>query len=377
MANCNENIGVAHDFVSNLQIEAIQTVMPMKQTDPRISRRVFIGENSGSGNFQRRFHMVFCYNKISETDSGSMVAGWIKESLGKALVEKPLLAGRLRSIGENDTNYGEFEIVSNDSGVRLIEAEIQMNFDDFIHLKEKKNIEGQLVFWDDIHEPNTPYSPLFYVQVTNFKCGKYSVGISCSLFLEDPYSMTSFLNRWSKIHINMVSEADAPKIPTFFLPKLRRKGCSSPTLYSSLNTSNYHVNDTLIFKLPLKILNLSDDINKNNLVEKCVEEVENKYGKNLSTKLCLFVRETSEDVNVETFTREGINSFGSIKNGLISANYLDDLGLADNMRFNEENKAIHFSCWIINPGNEDLLLITPSPGDESGSQKNVIVTMRD
>lgn len=175
----------------------------------------------------------------------------------------------------------------------------------------------------------------------------------------------------------MVSEADAPKIPTFFLPKLRRKGCSSPTLYSSLNTSNYHVNDTLIFKLPLKILNLSDDINKNNLVEKCVEEVENKYGKNLSTKLCLFVRETSEDVNVETFTREGINSFGSIKNGLISANYLDDLGLADNMRFNEENKAIHFSCWIINPGNEDLLLITPSPGDESGSQKNVIVTMRD
>ncbi|KAH0645816.1 hypothetical protein KY284_033700 [Solanum tuberosum] len=70
MANCNENIGVAHDFVSNLQIEAIQTVAPMKQTDPRISRRVLIGENSGSGNFQRRFHMVFCYNKASETDSG-------------------------------------------------------------------------------------------------------------------------------------------------------------------------------------------------------------------------------------------------------------------------------------------------------------------
>ncbi|KAH0643005.1 hypothetical protein KY289_033979 [Solanum tuberosum] len=164
MAYCNENIGVAHDFVSNLQIEAIQTVMPMKQTDPRILRRVLIGENPGSDNFQRRFHMVFCYNKASETDSGWMVAGWIRESLGKALVEKPLLAGRLRSIGENNTNYGEFEIVSNDSGVRLIEAEMPMNFDDFIHLNEKKNVEGQLVFWDDIHEPSTQYSPLFYVQ---------------------------------------------------------------------------------------------------------------------------------------------------------------------------------------------------------------------
>ncbi|KAH0643004.1 hypothetical protein KY289_033978 [Solanum tuberosum] len=105
------NIGVAHDFVSNLQIEAIQTVAPMKQTDPRISRRVLIGENSGSGNFQRRFHMVFCYNKASETDSGWIVAGWIKESLGKALVEKPLLAGRLRSIGENDTPSVPFYVM--------------------------------------------------------------------------------------------------------------------------------------------------------------------------------------------------------------------------------------------------------------------------
>lgn len=166
MANCNENIGVAHDCSTNLQIEAIQTVMPMKPTDPRLSRRVLIGENPSSGNFKRRFHMVFCYNKASEKDSGWMVAGWIRESLGRALSEKPLLAGRLRSKEENDTNYGEFEIVSNDSGVRLIEAEMPINLDDFLHLKEKKNVEGKLVFWDDIHEPITQYSPLFYVQVS-------------------------------------------------------------------------------------------------------------------------------------------------------------------------------------------------------------------
>lgn len=215
-----------------------------------------------------------------------------------------------------------------------------------------------------------------FFQVTNFKCGRYSIGISCSLFLADPYAMTSFLNRWSKIHINMVSEADTPKIPTFFLPNLKKKGCS-PTLSSSSNTSNYHVNDTLIFKLPSMFLNLRDDIHKNNLAKNCAEEVEDKFGKKLSTKLCLFVRETSEDVNVETFSREEISSFGSVNSGLISANYWDDLGLADDIRFNEENKAVHFSCWIINPGNEDLVLITPSLGDEGGSGKNVIVTMTD
>ncbi|CAN4078058.1 unnamed protein product [Withania somnifera] len=372
MANCNENNGVAH-FDSNLQIEAIQTVMPMKPTDPRLSRGVLLGENLGSDNFQRRLHMVFCYNKASETDSGWMVAGWIRESLGTALVENPLFAGRLRRIGENNSN-GEFEIVSNDSGVRLIEAKMPMTLDDFLELKDKRNVEAELVFWDGVHEPNPQYSPLFYVQVTNFKCGRYSIGISCSLFLADPYGLTSFLNIWSKIHINMVSEADAPKIPTFFLPNLRKKGCS-PTLYSTSSTSNCHVNDTLIFKLTSKLLNFRDDIHINNLAEKCAEEAKNKFGKKLSTKLCLFVREISQDVKVDTFSREGISPFHSVNTRLISANW-DDLGLVDSIRFSEENKAVYFSCWIINPGNEDLVLITPSDlDDESGSEKNVIVTV--
>ncbi|CAN4078059.1 unnamed protein product [Withania somnifera] len=317
--------------------------MPMKPTDPRLSRGVLLGENLGSDNFQRRLHMVFCYNKASETDSGWMVAGWIRESLGTALVENPLFAGRLRRIGENNSN-GEFEIVSNDSGVRLIEAKMPMTLDDFLELKDKRNVEAELVFWDGVHEPNPQYSPLFYVQVTNFKCGRYSIGISCSLFLADPYGLTSFLNIWSKIHINMVSEADAPKIPTFFLPNLRKKGCS-PTLYSTSST------------------------------KKCAEEAKNKFGKKLSTKLCLFVREISQDVKVDTFSREGISPFHSVNTRLISANW-DDLGLVDSIRFSEENKAVYFSCWIINPGNEDLVLITPSDlDDESGSEKNVIVTV--
>ncbi|XP_009610046.1 10-deacetylbaccatin III 10-O-acetyltransferase-like [Nicotiana tomentosiformis] len=352
MANCNGN-GVAH-LGSNLQIEAIQTVMPTKPTDPRLSRRVAIAENLGSGNLQRRFHIVLCYNKASEEDSGWLIAGWIKESLGKALVEKPLFAGRLKRKGENDDSE-EFEIVSNDSGVRLVEATMPMDLAHFLDLiKEKKNAEAELVFWEDVNESNPQYSPLFYVQVTNFKCGRYSIGISCSLFLADPYGMTSFLNRWSKIHNNVVSSADMPKIPTFFLPNLRKTGCS-PTLSLSSTTSK-QINETLIFKIPTKILNLRDNIHKN-LAEKCVEEAEDKLGKKLASTFCLFVKETLEDVKVEIFSREGISPFGSIT-GLVSAS-LDDLE-GESIRFNEENKAVHFSCWTINSGNEDLVLISPS-----------------
>ncbi|OIT22643.1 PREDICTED: protein ECERIFERUM 1-like [Nicotiana attenuata] len=353
MANCINANEVANPG-SNVQIEAIQTVMPMKPTDPRLSRRVAIGENLGSGNLQSRFHIVLCYNKASEEDSGWLLAGWIKESLGKALVEKPLLAGRLKRKGENDDN-GEFEIVSNDSGVRLVEANMPMDLADFLDLiKERKNGEAELVFWEDVNESNPQFSPLFYVQVTNFKCGRYSIGISCSLFQTDPYGMTSFLNRWSKIHNNIVTEADMPKIPTFFLPNLRKTGCS-PTLSTS-STTNKQINESLIFKIPSNILNLRDDIHKN-FAEKCVEEVEDKLGKKLSSKFCLFVRETSEDIKVETFSREGISPFDSIA-GLVSVS-LDDLE-GESIRFNEGNKAVHFSCWISNSGNEDLVLITPT-----------------
>ncbi|MCD7469992.1 hypothetical protein HAX54_009498 [Datura stramonium] len=132
------------------------------------------------------------------------MAKWIRESLGMALNERPLLAGRLRSKGENDTN-GEFEIVPNDSGVRLIEAKMPMNLDDFLDLEEKRNVEGVCSFGRMFMNKILSIHLFFMSRLTNFKCGRYSIGISCSLFLADPFVMTSFLNRWSKIHVNMVT----------------------------------------------------------------------------------------------------------------------------------------------------------------------------
>ena len=74
-----------------------------------------------------------------------------------------MLSGRLWRGEDGD---GELDIVSNDSGVRLIETQVAVTLSEFLELKEKEEAEAQLVFWNDIDEHNPRFSPLFYVQVT-------------------------------------------------------------------------------------------------------------------------------------------------------------------------------------------------------------------
>ena len=149
-------------FVPKLSIEGIQTVTPMRITEPRQTRQVLAGELVGPGIFQRCLNMVQYYRKEKEGDSGWLVAGWIRETLGRALLEQPMICGRLRKGERND---GELEIVSNDSGIRLIEARIHMDLSEFLDLKQREETEPQLVFWKDIDEQNPQFSPMFYVQV--------------------------------------------------------------------------------------------------------------------------------------------------------------------------------------------------------------------
>ena len=131
----------------------------------------------GSGIFRRCLHVVLYYKNVSEEDSGWIFAGWAKESLGKAISERPMLGGRLWRGEDGD---GELEIVSNDSGVRLIETQVAVTLSEFLELKEKEEAEAQLVFWNDIDEHNSRFCPLFYVQVTKLT---YPGKIKSSLFL--------------------------------------------------------------------------------------------------------------------------------------------------------------------------------------------------
>ncbi|KAK3029835.1 hypothetical protein RJ639_038269 [Escallonia herrerae] len=153
---------VVSTFSTNLHIEAVQSVSPLKPTNPRQSRHVTVTDSMRSSIFQRRLLVILYYKRACEEDLGWLVTGWLKESLGNAVSEQPILAGRIYK-GDNE---GELKIVSTDSGIRFVKARTSVNLSEFLDLKDKKEDEGQLVFWEDIDEQEPQFSPLFYVQVS-------------------------------------------------------------------------------------------------------------------------------------------------------------------------------------------------------------------
>ena len=167
----------ANRNLPKLQIEAVLSVPPLKVTEPRRVRQVSVSDTE-SVNINPNAkaiiggccQMVLYYEKLKEEDRGWFLAGWIRESLGRALLEEPLLAGRIQRKEHDDhgdNNKGLLEIVSNDSGIRLYEARFPMSLSQFLALTEKEqHLEGELVFWKEIDEHTPELSPLFYVQAS-------------------------------------------------------------------------------------------------------------------------------------------------------------------------------------------------------------------
>ncbi|XP_030948641.1 anthranilate N-benzoyltransferase protein 1-like [Quercus lobata] len=242
------------------------------------------------GDIQKVSSLVLYYKNVSEEDSGWIFAGWAKETLGKAISEQPMLSGRLWRGKDGD---GELEIVSNDSGVRLIETQVAVTLSGFLEMKEKEEAEAQLVFWNDIDEHNPQFSPLFYVQVTNFQCGGYSIGISCSILLADLLVKEKFLTIWANIHNNILSSNNELQKPLFYLPNLKRNGSSPPSITSS--TLRKDCVKTMHFKVTAENANLDGETCKSLALHR-VEEIESQLGSKMDSEFYLFVKENSKDI---------------------------------------------------------------------------------
>lgn len=155
----------------NFNIVGVNTATTMIVTESQLSYKLLISKNEkmllDDGCYdrimQKRMHIVLYYKNKSEENSGWHVGRWIKETLGNALVDHPIMAGRIRRV-EN----GGLEIVANDSGVRIVEGEISLSLVEFFECKRKNNeVEGKLVSWVDV-ETNPQFSPLFYIQVKQY-----------------------------------------------------------------------------------------------------------------------------------------------------------------------------------------------------------------
>ncbi|KAB1213594.1 Protein ECERIFERUM 26 [Morella rubra] len=101
--------------------------------------------------------------------------------------------GRLRK-----SESGRPYLKCNDCGVRFIEAQCDKTIDEWLELDKDCCLQRLLVS-QQVIGPELSFSPLVLIQVTYFKCGGISLGLSWAHILGDAFSATDFMNKWGKI----------------------------------------------------------------------------------------------------------------------------------------------------------------------------------
>ncbi|CAO3671214.1 unnamed protein product [Rhizopus stolonifer] len=125
-------------------------------------------------------------------DPNFMNSDILKNSLSKTLEDFYPLAGRLTDVGD-----GRDMIDNNDEGVLFVEAEYTQDLADF---KEGGYLPSQMDYHRmfPIHFYCSLQDPLFALQVTRFTDGGVALGIMILHKVADMYSLSYFLDAWSK-----------------------------------------------------------------------------------------------------------------------------------------------------------------------------------
>ncbi|KAK3143746.1 hypothetical protein QOZ80_4AG0304420 [Eleusine coracana subsp. coracana] len=105
------------------------------------------------------------------------------------------VAGRVRR-AEEDGERRPY-IKCNDCGVRIVEAKCDREMAEWIRDDGIHRIR-QLCY-DKVLGPELFFSPLLYVQITNFKCGGLALGFSWAHLIGDVASATACFNWWAQI----------------------------------------------------------------------------------------------------------------------------------------------------------------------------------
>lgn len=102
------------------------------------------------------------------------------------------------------SNSGRPLIKCNDCGVRIIEAKCDKTIDEWLEMKDSSLTK--LLVSNHIVGPELPFSPLVFLQVTSFKCGGMSLGLSWAHVLGDAFSASDFINMWGQAMANQLPQ---------------------------------------------------------------------------------------------------------------------------------------------------------------------------
>ncbi|KAK8602556.1 hypothetical protein V6N13_057812 [Hibiscus sabdariffa] len=137
------------------------------------------------------YHMSMVYFYKPNGSSDFFDTKLLKEALSKILVSFYPVAGRL-GYDENS----RLEIVCNGEGVLFVEAEASSVMDDLVRDYTDGSKVPHLVTKFDYSGGISSY-PLLGLQVTSFKCGGVSIGVSSQHTLVDGASALHFINSWA------------------------------------------------------------------------------------------------------------------------------------------------------------------------------------
>ncbi|CAN6867250.1 unnamed protein product [Brassica oleracea] len=348
-------------IVHKSMIAGVQSVMPLEVTQQREVRSISFEDPVGAGIFRRTLNIVTYYKQAGDSgERGWLVAGWIKESLGRALTEQPLLCGRLRRRRTTKGEEDGLEVVTNDSGARLVEARFPASLPEFFEMvkRDKNRAEAETVFWRDIDEVDPQFSPLFYVQVTNFESGGYSIGISCSILIADLLIETDFLKKWAKIQSSLAHSQTTLK-PIFYLPPVKRDKFINelPRPVSVLDRGEpLVIRAKTCLKTPLACM------------KKSVKAAEDVF---------LFLKEQSEDSTAERHgMKVEIHSRDEAIGDCVCGDDLEetDVGVLLDVSLAFEDKFEVNSCWVGSVAKGVVLIVPSTLGDTKSLVKFIVAS---
>ncbi|KAM6576569.1 hypothetical protein CsatB_028406 [Cannabis sativa] len=212
-----------------------------------------------------KFHYIkglyFFYN--NNTTQNIITIEELKKPMFELLDRFFPVAGRIRR-SEADNPY----IKCNDAGVRIIEAYCEeFTVEECLDMVEMGCSFHDRLCYNHVLGPDLGFSPLVLLQVTWFKCGGVSVGLSWAHILGDIASASTFMNTWAHIMSGHVLKESihitSPIRPYNFSNVIATKPFSvkelNPPVESnwSLPTNNNGRNmRTRCFKVSAKQLNL-------------------------------------------------------------------------------------------------------------------------
>ncbi|RYR55044.1 hypothetical protein Ahy_A06g030295 [Arachis hypogaea] len=359
--------GATHDdghSLPKVRILAVKTVAPVKETQPRLAQKVLLASNDHDSMQPRSivggcYQVVFYYNNDNGEESDWSFYGWIVESLCMALVDYPILAARLL---ERDTGL---EIVSIDSGFRLLSAQCQWSLSQFLDLNERHNDnETELVYWKEIDETLPQFSPLCSVQA------RYSIGISCSLFLlTEVLAVDNFLKKWTEIYQEMLPQNGEIKKSIFIHPLVKDHEVLPSHVIS--RTFSRKRAESMIFKITsttdVMIMSINQETWRE-LAMLCVKNLEQKHNIQMGSKFSFLVKKHSSSSSSGVITIESCSNNGGNNVKRLGLKYQitlatwNEFGLY-NVAFCEANKPVHVSCWVASSVPEGHVMAMPHPRD--------------